>query len=137
MPGSGNETHEGQRAHPRAPIELQVEYKKLNTFFSDYTKNISKGGTFIKTERPLQVGTEFVFRLVIPHMEDHVQLRGCVAWVNSEDESQRPDVRENGMGIRFIYEDDAKRDMFEQLVEELMKNSLGPVVFDKLMARAK
>ena len=38
------------REHMRAPIELKVEYKKMNTFFSDYTKNISKGGTFIKTQ---------------------------------------------------------------------------------------
>ena len=47
----------------RAPIELKVDYKKLNTFIADYTKNISKGGTFIKTDRPLKVGTEFVFKL--------------------------------------------------------------------------
>ena len=48
--------------HARTPIELKVEYKKMNTFFADYTKNISKGGTFIKTDRPLPVGTEFLFK---------------------------------------------------------------------------
>jgi type IV pilus assembly protein PilZ len=37
------------RQHARAPIELKVDYKKMNSFFADYTKNISKGGTFIKT----------------------------------------------------------------------------------------
>ena len=41
----------------RAPIELKVEYKRLNTFFADYTKNISRGGTFIATDKPLPVGT--------------------------------------------------------------------------------
>ena len=46
-----------RRREARAPIELKVEYKRLNTFFYDYTKNISKGGTFIKTEKPLDVGT--------------------------------------------------------------------------------
>jgi type IV pilus assembly protein PilZ len=45
------------REHVRAPIELKVEYKKMNTFFSDYTKNIIKGGTFIKTDKPLKLGT--------------------------------------------------------------------------------
>ena len=30
-------------------ITLRVDYKRLNTFFADYTKNISKGGTFIRT----------------------------------------------------------------------------------------
>ena len=41
------------RDHARAPIELEVDYKKLNSFFADYTKNISKGGTFIKTRKAL------------------------------------------------------------------------------------
>ena len=45
-----------RRADARSPIELKVEYKRLNTFFADYTKNISRGGTFIKTARPLPVG---------------------------------------------------------------------------------
>lgn len=125
------------RVHPRAPIELQVEYKKLNTFFSDYTKNISKGGTFIKTDRPLKVGTEFVFRLVIPKLQEPFQLKGRVAWVNTDGESQRPEVDEKGMGIRFIYDDDQQRSVFEGIVEDLMKDSLGPVVYTNLMARAK
>ena len=46
-----------RRLEQRAPIELKVEYKKLNTFFADYTRNICKGGTFIKTARPLPVGS--------------------------------------------------------------------------------
>ena len=49
----------------RTAIELNVEYKRLNTFFADYTRNISKGGTFIRTDRPLDVATEFVFALTI------------------------------------------------------------------------
>ena len=46
-----------RRSNLRAAIELNVEYKRLNTFFADYTRNISKGGTFIKTDKPLEVGT--------------------------------------------------------------------------------
>jgi type IV pilus assembly protein PilZ len=137
MSGAQNAGGESQRIHPRAPIELQVEYKKLNTFFSDYTKNISKGGTFIKTDRPLKVGTEFVFRLVIPKLEEPFQLKGRVAWVNTEGESQRPEVDEKGMGIRFIYDDDSQRSVFEGIVEDLMKDSLGPVVYTNLMAKTK
>jgi len=52
-----------RRGDSRAPIELKVEYKRLNSFFADYTKNISRGGSFIGTEKPLPVGTEFVFAL--------------------------------------------------------------------------
>ena len=56
--------HEGrheQRSADRSAIELRVEYQRLNSFFHDYTKNISQGGTFVRTKRPLAVGTRFVF----------------------------------------------------------------------------
>ena len=58
-----------RRNDDRHTIELKVEYKRLNTFFADYTKNISKGGTFIRTDKPLDPGTEFVFALVIPLLQ--------------------------------------------------------------------
>ncbi|HEY3237171.1 MAG TPA: PilZ domain-containing protein, partial [Polyangiaceae bacterium] len=67
-----------RRRYDRAPIELKVEYKRLNSFFADYTKNISRGGTFIGTEKPLPVGTEFVFALEIPALQKPLELRGKV-----------------------------------------------------------
>src|SRR3954452_15958687 len=70
-----------RRRERRAPIELKVEYKRLNTFFYDYTKNISKGGTFIKTDRPLEVGTMFRFHLTVPVSSEPIELRGEVRWV--------------------------------------------------------
>jgi type IV pilus assembly protein PilZ len=136
---SDNDDEQGQevRRHPRAPIELKVEYKKMNTFFSDYTKNISKGGTFIKTDRPLKVGTEFLFKLAIPAVDAPFELRGRVAWVNTDREQQRPEVEENGMGIKFIYGDDAQRSSFEGIVEDLMQRSLGDVVYKRLLERSR
>src|SRR5262249_24760784 len=102
-----------RREHARAPIELKVEYTKLNTFFADYTKNICKGGTFIKTRKPLEVGTEFVFKLLVPRLGDPLALRGQVKWVVREGEEPPPeagsDGHEPGMGIRFIYASDAER----------------------------
>lgn len=128
------------RIHLRAPIELKVEYKKLNTFFSDYTKNISKGGTFIKTERPLKVGTEFVFKLFVPSRGEPFTLRGSVAWVHSEQQPPPPSIQpvpDRGMGIRFLYVDDAQKRAFESVVEELIKSHLGETVFRKLMERTR
>jgi type IV pilus assembly protein PilZ len=125
------------REHVRAPIELKVEYKKMNTFFSDYTKNISKGGTFIKTDRPLKVGTEFVFKLFVPAQDEPFTLRGQVAWVNTEAESQRPDVNEHGMGIRFLYADDSQKKKFEAVVEDMMRDALGDVVYKKLLEKTR
>jgi type IV pilus assembly protein PilZ len=122
-----------KRAHPRAPIELKVEYKKLNTFFADYTKNISKGGTFIKTDRPLPVGTEFLFKLSLPKRSQPFVLKGTVVWTNQPGVLQNPEVKEMGMGIRFVFADPSERDGFEGEVEKLMVDSLGPELYEKLV----
>lgn len=114
------------RQHFRAPIELKVDYKKLNSFFADYTKNISKGGTFIKTKKPLPIGTRFLFKLSVPRRGDPFELLGEVVW-------SKADGDEPGMGIRFIYSDDGQRNAFESVVEELMAESLGTDLTSKLL----
>ena len=114
------------RQHARAPIELKVDYKKLNSFFADYTKNISKGGTFIKTKKPLPIGTRFLFKLTVPHREAPFELLGEVVW-------SKADAEEPGMGIRFIYNDDRQRGEFEGVVERLMADSLGTQLTEKLL----
>jgi type IV pilus assembly protein PilZ len=123
-----------RRQHIRAPIELKVEYKKLNTFFADYTKNISKGGTFIKTDRPLPVGTEFLFRLFIPKLGAPVEIHGTVQWLNEEGNVTHPEVTDMGMGIRFVFNDDQQKVGFHKLVEGMMRESLGDLLYEKLMA---
>ncbi|HUU02414.1 MAG TPA: TIGR02266 family protein [Myxococcota bacterium] len=128
-----DEISEDKREHIRAPIELKVEYKKMNTFFADYTKNISKGGTFIKTDRPLPVGTAFLFRLVIPTLAEPVEIKGTVIWINALEEKAHPEIEELGMGIRFIYNDDNQRGKFEQMVENMMRESLGDLLLSKLL----
>jgi type IV pilus assembly protein PilZ len=116
------------REHDRAPIELKVDYKKLNSFFADFTKNISKGGTFIKTKKALPIGTRFLFRLSVPLREAPFQLLGEV--VHAETGGEEP-----GMGIRFVWDDDRDRVDFEAVVEGLMSESLGPVVTQALLRK--
>src|SRR6266487_2603470 len=103
MPAKSSESD--RRSNDRHAIELKVEYKRLNTFFADYTKNISKGGTFIGTEKPLDIGTEFVFALSIPQLTEPVRLRGRVVWTTPPEQSTEESPP--GMGIRFQYADDA------------------------------
>jgi type IV pilus assembly protein PilZ len=127
-----------RRREQRAPIELRVEYKRLNTFFFDYTKNISKGGTFIKTAKPLDIGTEFVFVLSLPTNETQLKLRGQVIWVTTEAQAQvslDPERRTPGMGIRFLFVDDSERDALDDIVEKLMAEALGEHISGKLLAR--
>lgn len=116
---------------PRAPLQLRVDYTRKNMFFADYTKNISKGGTFIRTPTPLPVGTRFIFRLGVPGFPEPVELGGEVTWIVDADHADS----EPGMGIRFLFRDEAQRKSLSQAVEQLMIESLGENIYRQLLGR--
>jgi type IV pilus assembly protein PilZ len=125
-----------RRDDDRAPIKLEVQYKRLNTFFADYTKNISRGGTFIRTGRPLAIGTSFVFVLVLPPAPTaaegtRLELSGVVKWVVPTEGAT--EEQPAGMGISFVFEDDGQRDRVDALVGDLMRASLGASLARKLL----
>ena len=122
-----------RRNGDRVPIELKVEYKRLNTFFADYTRNISRGGTFIGTVRPLPVGTEFMFALGVPNMAQPLRLRGKVIWTTSTDDATKANPA--GMGIEFQYSSDQERVEKEAAVEALLTSELGEHLATKLLGR--
>lgn len=126
-------TERDRRSSLRAAIELNVEYKRLNTFFADYTRNISKGGTFIRTDRPLDKETEFVFALSIRGLSEPLRLRGRVKWIVKVTDAT-PDSPA-GMGIEFQYADDAEREATEAIVEKLMASELGEGLSAKLLGK--
>src|SRR5438552_16246598 len=103
-----------RRADARRPIELKVEYKRLNTFFADYTKNISRGGTFIKTSRPLPVGTEFLFKLVVPTLAEPLTIHGEVQRIVGAGDGEEP-----GMAIRFVYREGDPQAEIARIVEAM------------------
>lgn len=116
-----------KREHSRIPIQLRVDYRRTNSFLSDYTRNISRGGTFIVTDRPLAVGTLFRFTLSVPSPPQAFELIGEVVWARSEGS-------EPGMGIRFVYRSDEERRQAEEAMERLLVENLGPSLADKLLS---
>lgn len=123
-----------RREGDRSAITLRVDYKRLNTFFADYTKNISKGGTFIRTPKPLDVGTEFVFVLSFPGRDKQLQLHGKVVWITTEAEADEARERPAGMGIRFIFGDDKEQLAIHDIVEQMMSQTLGSRISTKLLS---
>jgi type IV pilus assembly protein PilZ len=118
----------GQSGQP-APIELKVEYRMLNAFYADYARNISRGHTSIRTDKLLPLGTRFVFRMQLPHMDAPFFLAGEVV-------SQKLEGGEGGVQIQFIYGSEEDRRAFEAWVEQQMVQSLGPDISKKLLGRA-
>ena len=120
------EDPDNRRDASRVPIELKIEYSRLNAFFSDYTRDISKGGIFIQSKDILDEGTQFLFRLYVPGLAEPIVLHGEVRWVIAEGET--------GMGIQFLYADEAEREALELTVERLMNGSMGEDLYAKLLS---
>ncbi|MGB8222933.1 MAG: TIGR02266 family protein [Polyangiales bacterium] len=122
-----------RRESGRAALELPIEYDRLNALLSDYTQNISRGGTFIRTERPMPVGTVLSFTIRAPHLGEPIVIRGAVRWV-VEAGGARPG-RPAGMGISFVYDSPEGKESIEGRLDRLMVQSLGSVAFEKLMGK--
>lgn len=122
-----------QRVHPRAPLELRVVYQRLNAFIADYTHNLSKGGTFIKTPQPAELGVMLEFQLHVPGREEPFRLAGKVVWVTSPSEAS-PGAPA-GMGLQFLWEDDEQQVRFEEAVQGVIDDALGPELAKKLTER--
>lgn len=126
--------NEDERRHgDRAPIELKVSYKRVNSFFADYTRNISRGGTFIATERPLPMGTEFIFALDVPGLDGPLRIKGKVIWTTEPVDATKANPA--GMGIEFQYKDDSERRDTEAIVERLLASELGEQLATGLLGR--
>src|SRR5258708_25238634 len=115
---------EDLRQSPRAPLRLRVDYERMNSFFADYTKNISKGGTFIKTARPLPIGSRCQFSFTLPALSEPLVLDGEVTWIQPVAEAEAGGG-EPGMGVKFVFKDAGAQREFEEPVERVMAESLG------------
>ena len=122
-----------RRESGRARLQLPIEYDRLNELLSDYTHNISRGGTFIRTDHPLEVGTVLSFAIRAPELSEPILLKGVVRWVVQA--SKTTDHRPAGMGIAFVFDSGAEKDALEARLDRLMVQSLGPAAYEKLMGK--
>lgn len=122
-----------QRRTARVPIEIKVEYKRINAFIADFTRDISGGGLFVRTDQPMPVGTEALFTLAIPRLEKPITLRGAVRRVVPKGDPST----EAGMGVELLFDDDAERVALKRVVDALMVEHLGEALFRRLVDAPK
>jgi type IV pilus assembly protein PilZ len=120
-------------APARESVELVVRYQRMNTFFADYVKNISRGGTFVRTNEPLPADTELDFLLGVPALEQPLALRARVIWITAPEVATA--THPAGMGIRFQYGDAGEQARTEAVIERLLIEHLGHRHAEKLLRR--
>jgi uncharacterized protein (TIGR02266 family) len=91
--GIGIDRRKDERVETRVRVEFEEEYWI-------FTKNLSKGGAFILTPDPMELGDEFVLKLIMPDGEEPIESACKVIWTNKYGK-QTKDLR-RGMGIKFL-----------------------------------
>jgi uncharacterized protein (TIGR02266 family) len=113
---------DNKRRATRLHHEIPVAYRSVGSFLTDWATNISQGGLFINTRKPLPVGTAVKILVQLPGASFPYQLEGRVTRVTEFDN------RANmvpGMGVEFTGVDEAKRREIESFVERLRRDLDG------------
>jgi uncharacterized protein (TIGR02266 family) len=85
----------------RSPlIVLQVRIEKGPKTFFGYAKNLSRGGMFISSVNPQELGGHFHVEFILPDI-DRTQV-SCSCQVVWKRLFASTDKREPGMGLRFL-----------------------------------
>ena len=112
------------RKDKRAPVSLKVRFKSatLDEFVEQYSGDISRGGIFIKSKKPMKVGTLLKFEFQLKDQSRLIHGVGRVVWRREPGGDSAP-----GMGIKFIKMDADSR----QLVQDIVETRDGPGAFDE------
>ena len=103
-----------RRKAERIQLVVRVEYSTIDDFFSEFSRDINRGGLFIETSRPLSLGSEVMMRFNLPGGDDVIETVAHVVRVSHGDAQEPP-----GMGLEFekLRNDDRAR--IDQLVRML------------------
>ncbi len=102
-----------RRRFPRTPLSLLVQYRfnSFEDFLAEYSVNISPGGMFIKTDKPLEEGATVYLQFSLKDGSRLIEGMGRVVRVNP------PGVKDRipGMGIEFVNFDDDSMQLINEI----------------------
>lgn len=109
-----------KRKYDRAPVVVRVDYSTVDSFFSEFTRNINEGGLFVETDEPLDRDAVVTLQFQLPGSEEPMRVQGRVVWVEPAGGSEPP-----GMGIEFEHLDGTARARINQMVRKLRADGPG------------
>jgi uncharacterized protein (TIGR02266 family) len=86
-----------------SPVTLKIKFKSasLQQFIERYSVDVSKGGIFIRTPKPLAVGTALKFEFQLQDGSQLITGNGTVVWIRESDPDKAGVAP--GMGVRFDF----------------------------------
>ena len=89
-----------RRKSTRTPKVLALSFKSKAGFIKAFSENISTGGMFITTTKPLAKGETFILKLKLPDDPETLKIDCKVSWNSTK--TSDPVKQPLGMGIKFI-----------------------------------
>jgi uncharacterized protein (TIGR02266 family) len=103
-----------KRDSRRESLMLKVQYPDQDDFIHDCTENISRGGTFIFTEKDWQVGDRIKISLSFPGLLKPLQLMAEVTWKRTD--------RIKGIGVKFLFDEyPGTKEKLYELIDAIQK----------------
>jgi len=110
---------DNKRRATRLHHEIPVAYRSVGSFLSDWATNISHGGLFINTRKPLPVGTPVKILVQLPGTKFPYELAGRVTRITEFDNKSN---MVPGMGIEFTEVDSGKQQEIADFVARLRRD---------------
>ena len=100
-----------KRQHPRMVVSLKVSYLSKGDLVRDLVTDVSPGGLFVRTSKPLPIGTAVDLEVLVESDETPMHVRGKVVWLREARGAE-------GMGIQFT---GVMGEVLAELVKEAKK----------------
>jgi type IV pilus assembly protein PilZ len=112
------------RKYPRYSTSIKVTFQSKEDFVQAYTKDISKGGIFVATDKPLPMESVIKLVLSLPNFSREIGVIGEVVHIFGSEQARLLDHnRVSGMGVQFIeFEEDGQK-VLEEYFNSLEKSS--------------
>ncbi len=91
-----------KRKYPRIEAKIKVTFPSVHELIQEYTRNISSGGIFLKTDRLLDPNAVIHLTIDFPDRLGTFIVDGRVARLMVMSHPTEPDKQLFGAGIRFL-----------------------------------
>ncbi|MFH1729311.1 MAG: PilZ domain-containing protein [Pseudomonadota bacterium] len=97
---------------------IDVKFFDIKEFLVEYSDNISKGGIYVKTQKPLEIKTKVNINIYLPEREDPIAFEGIVVNAMTPENAKKA-KKSPGMGIKFDPFDEEKEALFFSYLQKL------------------
>lgn len=108
-----------KRKHPRVEARIKVSFRSVEQLSHEYTRNISTGGIFLKTDRLLDPNAVIELDIAFPDHLGNFKVLGKVTRLMTMSHPEDPKKLLYGVGIKF---ENPPAEM-TKIIEDIVKSS--------------